>query len=91
MESIDLMQRPDVWPQTFVLPLVRRSAVPGEFPQSGFLFQGSLRTPCPPPKPIVYLDNIWRPGAIQGAAIGTVATQEYASLEAILADGWEID
>jgi hypothetical protein len=82
-EEIEFMQNPDKWPHGFVLPLKRWTA-PSQM-DTGFLFQGSIKSPAPPPEPVIYIGNMFA-GKFEG-----LPTKEYPSLEAILDDGWVID
>lgn len=75
--DIDLMNDPDQWTSE-LLPLVRGD----EF---GLLY-------CPlglsAPEPVIYLANLF------DAAAGTLAgapQERYASLDAIISDGWQVD
>lgn len=84
-EEIEMMSHPDRWPHTTVLPLTRR--VSGQDrKEEGFLWQPSMRTPCPAPEPVVYLGNIFASGRVSEKP-----KIPYASISAIADAGWEVD
>jgi hypothetical protein len=90
-EHADMMAHPERWPLVTVLPLKRRSVRDESgFPQPGFLYQPDVRSAITPaPDPVVYLGNVYN---TRDLLIGPHPKQlRYDSLEAIVADGWEVD
>lgn len=83
-EELDMMRDPNRWPHTTMLPLIKRTK--GAWPETGFLYQPSMQVNCPSPEPVVYLGNMF-----EGARPADREKVTYASFEAIIADGWEVD
>ena len=85
-EEIDFMSHPDRWPHSTVLPLKHATErQPGGFPAHAFLIQPSMRTPAPPPEPVVRL------GTLGLTDIATAKQVRYESLEAVYDAGWRVD
>lgn len=84
-EELEMMRQPERWPWTTVLPLARRTP---EGKKLGFLWQPSMRISCPPPEPVVYLGDMF---SASGKEVTELDKQVYASLEAVVDDGWEVD
>lgn len=87
-EELVMIASPDRWPWATVLPLTRYQPGSPLDKQEGFLYQPDLRTPCPPPMPVVHLANIFM---IKGVPVDTVPKIRYASFGELLDDGWWID
>lgn len=82
-DHLEMMKSPDRWPLWPVLPLKRRCANPGEFPECAFLMDvGGLDHVK------VYLGVIYELG---GRKPSEFESKKYSDYEAVVADGWIVD
>jgi hypothetical protein len=81
MSDLELMYSPEEWPWGELLPLQR-----GRGREEGFLFCPISRTA---PAPVLYLGNLF--AVDSGTPFKDIPQKRYASLEAIVADGWVVD
>lgn len=85
-EEIDFMSHPDRWPHGFVLPLKHATRKQDNgWPEHAFLLQPSMRTPAPPPDPVVRL------GTLGIVKVSEAEQVRYESLEAVYDAGWRVD
>jgi hypothetical protein len=83
---LDMMHHPERW-QTLVLPLKHRSRMdPCGLRLLGFMFEDELK---PQAFPKVYVGSIFF--RTLGQRIEDLPIEHYASLDAVVAAGWEVD
>lgn len=75
-----MMANEDSWPM-HILPIKRPSSVPGKFPEFGTILPG---------KPTVYLGG-FEDVAVMSQEERDKVKKDYASYDAIVADGWLVD